>query len=160
MEPSRSSVVQIPSDCQHDLLWSFQPIFYSMQILGINLNISQSSSKFRRFGFLTLATFILTYNTTANVMKYYMHKSVQAPETTQFWVETLKNKSTMISSIMMPLIFVVTAMFKWKELWKKLRKMEQSMNFTNFTHQLRKIVMCTSSMVIFFIILVNHKLNR
>ena len=154
MGPGRSSIVQIQSEYQHDLQWSFQPIFNLMQILGIDLNVSQSRSKLRRLFFHILALLILIYNLTAIFIKHFTAKNSEAPNTTRFWVEFIRKNCTTISSVLMPMILVVATKSKWKPLWKKVHKMEHLMNLTNFLWHLRKIAIGTSAIVVFFVFLV------
>ena len=164
MGPGRRSIVPVFGEYQRDLVWSFQPIFYLMRVLGIDLQTSQSNSKCRRFGFLTLATLMLIYNLVTVLVKHFMQKITEVPNTTKFWVELLRKQSTLTSSILMPVTLVVTTILKWKSLWQQVHEMEHLVNFANFLWHLRKIAIGTSTIVIFFIFLVkltslNHHRN-
>ena len=155
MGQARSSIVRIPSEYHHDLQWSFQPIFFSMRIVGIDLTISASHSKFRRFGFLILTIFMLIFNVAATIVHHYEYEVPGNRETTTYWVTFLKKCTLTTSGILIPLILIPITVFKWELLWKKVCDLEHFMNFQNSVFlQLRKIAMCTSAMVIGFIVTV------
>ena len=155
MGQARSSIVQIQSEYQRDLLCSFQPIFFLMRFLGIELNVSQSYSKFRRFGFLTLAILMLIYNVIATYLHYKLYEVSGNRGTASYWVALVKQCTLTASGILIPLILFAITIFKWKPLWKKVHEMEHFLNFqSNPLLQLRKTAICTSIMVIGYIITV------
>ena len=154
MRPARSSIVQIPTECQHDLMWSFQPVFYLMQILGIDLNVSQQlRSKLQRRGFLTLKIFMLVYSMAANLVRY-LRIVTEDRKKILFWVNVLHQNTTAWTSFFIASMFVTKHIFKWKPLWIKVQKMERFMNFTSFVCQLRKSIMSTSAVGISFFLVV------
>ena len=155
MAPARSNIVAISSEYQRDLVWSFQPIFYLMRILGIDLNWSQSPTKFRRYGFLAVALFMLAYTVTANSFQFYMNDISRHPISTIFRVELLRKEVTGISNILFLIIVICKSLLNWKPLWQKVQKMENRLNYkANSLWQLRKVVIVTSAIVIIYILLV------
>jgi len=155
MGPSRSSHLQTPNDYQRDLLWSFEPIFCLLRVLGIDLSVSQSQSKYRRIGFLTLAIVMWICNLTAISIQHLTRANLEAPNTTRFWVEILRKNCTTVSSILMPVTLLTIIICRWRPLWKKAYKMGYLVNLSSFLSQLRKVALATSAIVVFFIFLVN-----
>lgn len=153
MGQARSSIVQIPSEYQRDLLWSFQPIFYLMRILGIDLDVSEPHSKFRRLVFITIAVLMLAYSITSNSFWHHQLEIAETEGTTTYWVAFLRELTITISGILIPSILVAVTIFRWNPVWKKLHKIENSVNFQkSLLMKMRRTVACTCTMVISFFI--------
>jgi len=153
MRPVRSSIVQIPSEYQHDLLWSLKPIIYLMRILGIDLKVSQTQLAFRRLGLVALEISILIYSVAANCL-IYMRDITKDQQRILFWSRAVHKNVAIVTNILISSALVAKHLTKWKPLWEKMKKMERFVYLADFLHQLRKIVISTSVIPVFFVLLV------
>ena len=153
---SRSAVVQtIGCRNQRDLLWSLRPIFYSLRLVGIDLDVLQPHSILRRYAFIAGSVLMLIGVTTANVVVDHLKRNVEQPKSTRFWVEQVRKATTTFSNLLLPLILVLVNLYKWKPLWSKAQSIEHFMTIpgTSLWH-LRKLAISTTAMVIGFLLLV------
>lgn len=153
----RSKIVSFPSEHHKDLVWSFLPIFYLMRILGIDLIVSQSASKFRRYFFLAFVLITLTFTEAVNSILFNMNFTYNSRDTklTIFWVNELRNGVQLISNVLLPVVSVYKSFSNWKSLWMKVQKIEHELNFEpSFLWELRKVVIGTSAILVTFILLV------
>ena len=122
---------------KYDLDWSFRPVFSSMRILGIDLNVSNRPSKCRRCGFFLLGICIListsiysTYNDMKRISKMPSQKAIFV----------LRNLFILSRSVIMQTAIFTITFFKWETVRRALEELEHSICFSaRIHHQTRKI---------------------
>ena len=121
-----NNIVTIPSIVQRDFVWSFKPIIYVMRMMGIELNVLEKHSMFRRIALLLFGVSIFLCTETA--FFYQIHFAVEKAKLNTL-DKTLKFQLNVggIIFIAYPIVAFSSALFKWKPVWKKLRKMEEDL---------------------------------
>ena len=134
-------IIEIPSEYQKDLLWSLRPIIYSMQMMGIDLNLSTTRTKFRQCGFIVLGLAI-QIDILVSIFIFKGERKIPIDfKSTIGWLEFLEEYLYSVWNVLFPLVlFEMMTLIKWKSLWKTMMELEQFMNFrVTFYSQLRKV---------------------
>ena len=149
-----STIIEISSEYQKDLLWSLRPTIYAMQMVGIDLNQSTTPSKLRRCSFITLGLALQI----SIMVTVFVEKSQNIYtgdlKPTAGWLRFLDKYFTYCWTVVFLLVlFELLTLIKWKSLWKTMMELEQFMNFqATFHRQLRKV--CILSVCIPFIMVI------
>ena len=153
-------IIEIPSEYQKDLLWSLRPIIYSMQMMGIDLNLSTTRSKFRQFGFIVLGLAIQIYILVSVFVFKGERITPKEFKSTIRWLEFLEVYVYSVWNVLFPLVvFEMMTLIKWKSLWKTMMALEQFMNFqATFYRQLRKVCILLVT-IPFILVMILYKMN-
>ena len=130
---------------QRDLAWSLQPILQCVRFYGIELNVSMERLNFRRYASTASAfiiwvimesSFYFDLNEFPSLYKSG-HKSTKL-NSTRAWLNFILNCHWFLWDFLFPMVIFWTYTVKWKELWKKARKLQKLMNYEiSFHKQLR-----------------------
>lgn len=164
MRPVTSCVVRVGSQEQQekhqDLVWSLQPIFGLLRVVGIDLDVSSSRWTWRRCSFLVFSWCVLVFTLAANIVDHCWKSNGEERRTTRFWVELVRRNTTILSSLLTPSLLVVVTLLRWKPLWEKVHRMEQLMNLSvALLWRLRRIAMAATALVIFCVALVKNPIK-
>ena len=134
-----------------NLAWSLRPIFYSMRVFGIDLQVAHRRSALRRWGFVLLATAISFSCISTSVAHFLRSPPLNKIKSTEIYVWNLYYHliytKIVIKSVAM---LEMATLCKWKSLWQKMRKLEKFMRFSvAFKTKLRKISFISTVVVIF-----------
>jgi len=130
---------------QRDLLWSLQPILQSIRVFGIELNVSVERSNFRRYALTVWAVIIfISLESSLYYMIHYWENPFETGSnstgrnSTRTWLNHILKCLRLQWGFFFPPIIFWTYTVKWKELWKKARKLQKLMNYEiSFHKQLR-----------------------
>ena len=136
----------------HDLMWTLQPIFRTLQIFGIELELNQPHSICHRRVSLALkmSIFALVGSVAGIILINLDEIILNAGNRKRHTALTLC--SNLIITTSFTVAILAAAHWKWGTLWKKLQKVAQ---FTQFTANIpKKIRLVTMASIIGFIIFV------
>ena len=159
-----STIIEIPSEYPKDLNWSLRPIIFSMQMMGIDLNLSTTPSKFRQCGFIVLGLAFQIYILVSIFIFKGERKYPIDFKSTIGWLEFLEEYLYSVWNVLFPLVvFEMMTLIKWKSLWKTMMELEQFMNFqATFYRQLRKVcilLVCIPSILVIILYQMNFSSN-
>ena len=140
---------------QRNLIWCFKPIFYAMQIFGIDLDANQQHSVTRRYAFTALKMIVFGFSC------YWSVETIVTPERFLQRIDGRESSSaftylvsrSVFSPLLVGLIFA-TSMLKWKALWEKLQKVDCSTLVKSYN----QIHQATATALIIFVLLVFNRL--
>jgi len=142
-----SVVSEVATKHRTDLAWSLQPIFCSLQILGIDLNGRKSKLRFRCF--LLYRTAVVAYVSASYYYVFIWSEWKYDPATTRFWCSVLRRGTRFVSAVLFQLALIVITALNWKALWKTTESMEQFLTSqTVFPGRLRKVSLSLVALVI------------
>ena len=122
---------------KYDLDWSFRPVFSSMRILGIDLNVSNRPSKCRRCGFFLLGICILI---STSIYSTYNDRKRIYDRQEQSSIFLLRNLFILSRGIIMQAAIFTITFLKWETARRALEELEHSICFSaRIHHQTRKI---------------------
>ena len=152
----------VDGKCKRDLLWSLQPIFLWMQVLGIPSGQLQLSWVFRRYVVLIIGVTMMIWVVPSNIrsISSYIHTGQSLSKikaiglTFHGWItrfETVQEFQYLFLNVSISLSFVIVAHVQWRSTWKNAVKVEYAMRFdTTFYRSVRKI--STAALVLLFLV--------
>ena len=106
----------------HDLAWSFRPILHPLRILGIDLNVSNTPSIYRRCGFLLVGISTLT------AIGYQAMEEIRGVNETSFneeFMRFLRFSEAVVHSFLGGAVAFFMLLFRWRSLRGKLQEMQR-----------------------------------
>ena len=140
--------MEISNGHQHNLVWSFQPIFYSIRVLGVDLDVTQPRSKLRRYGFVMFQLSLMALVLSSALIHYFTWDRERSQSPASAWCGLLRHGARLMSTILFQLVFFSMTSLQWKKFWKEIEKMEQSVAFQPFfPHSLRRVIIFASAFI-------------
>ena len=138
-----------------DLVFSFQPIFYSLVVFGNDFDVSVPRSPCRRHSLIVVKIVIFVLMQISNIVANFGESS--DPEfdlkSTTVWLHGIEKYVSAFWNFLFPLVMFHATTFKFLKLWKKAEKMKKIMDYrTSFLRELRKV---STGLTIFAVVVVN-----
>ena len=136
-----SKIVGVSSETRYDLIFSLRPIFCSLQIFGIDLDVSPPRSIHRRCGFILLKmlSFVFMQISSFEIALTSLRSQMNF-NSTRNWLNVLRSYTWLTWDILFPTVMFYTTTFNWKRLWRRAKKLEKLMKFqSSFVWQLRTV---------------------
>ena len=113
---------------KYDLLWSLQPVFNGLRILGFDLDVNRPGSVHRRRAFLglkMLVVFVTGESSVALILQGFRDINKGSPIYFSVFLLLMA-----FLSISFTITLLGAVQFKWSALWDKVREVERSTTFT------------------------------
>ena len=119
----------ITSQHQRDLVWSFLPIFYPLQVLGVDAEVAPPPSRFRRRGFLALRMSMMALVLSSSLIHFEARKFQGIPGHVMDWCDLLRHTTRLVSAFLLQLAFLSMTLWRWATFWEKAEKLQQFIPF-------------------------------
>ena len=147
------SVTAVDSKPQHNFIWSFQPIVYSMRIIGIDLDSSQSRSWLQQGLSAGFGIALLVYSVVAYATSKFLSAPVGGEPSTALLYSYVEFYSLVISNILLNVISFTWLLLKWKPMWTKMVTLQDSLHLpVNFHRDNRKFF--TAFVFVVFVVVI------
>ena len=144
----------------HDLIWSLQPIFRALQVLGIELELNQPhSSCHRRVSLALKMSIFFLMGSIACFILINLDEIILIAGNGKYHMAINVSSITILNTSFTAAI-LAAAHWKWGTLWKKLQKVAQITQFTaNIRKKMRLVIMASiiGAILLVCINLINSK---
>ena len=142
----------IPSRYQLDIACSIGPFLTFLRFFGIDLDVNQPRSKFRRFIFLVFGTSVFVFMITVACFAFVYHLPLEQPRTSKFWFLVIEMDLWVCFTVFSQLAVFTMAYLRWKSLWNCAEKLEQFAKIPDNLLRRVRTSSITCTVVIFVIV--------
>lgn len=118
-----SANVEIATENGNRLAWSLRPVFLSLQILGIDLNVWGPRSVIHRWFLFGLGVLLSGLVVLSNGLHFMTLKLNGLPTTVDLWCTLLQKSTRLVSSLLFQTSIYWMVYFKWTKLWDGIVEM-------------------------------------
>ena len=147
------NILSPSSGHQPDLAWSLQPLFSTMSLLGVNLNMSPLCPSSNRRIITALSLMSLIFMEVSQFIHIFLHHSSSELDFQSIgdWMRLLKFYQWRVWSTLFPISTLYAVAFKWKLLLQETEKMQEFVNCSVF----QRLRMISVASVVFGIVMVD-----
>lgn len=148
-------IIDVSKGPPPNLAWSLQPLLNTMLFFSIDLNVSRDRSPLKRLIISVLCLTSFAFMAFSNVYFNFILNSTSGADLrlVQDWITVSTLYKWRVWNIIFPSSMFYASAFKWRQLWKKAQKVQESMNYpATFLWQLR---VTSTTMVVVIICGVN-----
>ena len=113
-------------DGGNNLVKNLRPVFCSLRVLGIDLDVGQPRSITRRCLFFLFYMSLMALVIAANCIHAMSLKVQGLPTTVDLWCGLLQKGTRLVSSILLQLVVYSATQLKWKSLWNRIEDLGHS----------------------------------
>jgi len=117
------TIIEITSENGNNLAQNLRPVFSTLRVLGIDLDVGQPRSIIRRGIFLAIGVLLSVLVVLSNCIHMSSLKLAGLPTTVDLWCTLLQKGTRVVSSLLFQLAILSIVCFKWKPLWNELEEM-------------------------------------